>query len=384
MCKTKSLILFLLISISSISQTIEDISFGTDVALEIVTWNIENFPKNNQTTIDYVKRIIIALDADVYAIQEVSDSNSFNQLINALPNYDGYITSDKFRGLAFIYKKSTIQINNAYEIYNSTTFWSPFPRYPMVLDFNFKNEQFILINNHLKCCGDGILNTSNTSDEENRRLNAVRLLKEYIDAYLTSKNVILTGDLNDILTDNSSNNVFQEFINDTQNYTFADMSIATGNTTNWSYPSWPSHLDHILITNELFDEFQQNTTVTTTIKLEEYVGGWNTYKSNISDHRPVALKFIPSTTLKIDEATQSNLQFANYPNPFNKQTTFSFKGIEGEKWLIIYDAFGRKMVDIRFDEDTFTLNTENYPKGFYFSKLITINRVIKTIKLIKQ
>ena len=32
------------------------------------------------------------------------------------------------------------------------------------------------------------------------------------------------------------------------------MDIAYSSSSNWSYPSWPSHLDHILLTNELFDE----------------------------------------------------------------------------------------------------------------------------------
>ncbi|SVD40514.1 uncharacterized protein METZ01_LOCUS393368, partial [marine metagenome] len=54
-------------------------------------------------------------------------------------------------------------------------------------------------------------------------------------------------------------------------------------------PTWPSHLDHILITNELFDELDNSDIQT--IKIDEYLdGGWNEYDQNISDHRPVALK----------------------------------------------------------------------------------------------
>jgi len=41
------------------------------------------------------------------------------------------------------------------------------------------------------------------------------------------------------------------FIND-PNYTFADLHIAEGPIENWSFPT-AFHLDHILITNELFD-----------------------------------------------------------------------------------------------------------------------------------
>ena len=68
-----------------------------------------------------------------------------------------------------------------------------------------------------------------------------------MDSLLHDKKVILLGDLNDILTDSPQNNIFNSFINDTTNYLFVDMDIAINSSSNWSYPSWPSHLDHILI-----------------------------------------------------------------------------------------------------------------------------------------
>ena len=39
---------------------------------------------------------------------------------------------------------------------------------------------------------------------------------------------------------------------------FVDLEIAYGSSTNWSYPTWPSHLDHICITNELFQDFEED------------------------------------------------------------------------------------------------------------------------------
>ena len=40
------------------SQGLGDLSFGTDESFEVMTWNIEWFPKNGQTTIDSVSTII--------------------------------------------------------------------------------------------------------------------------------------------------------------------------------------------------------------------------------------------------------------------------------------------------------------------------------------
>ena len=283
--------MIILIISFTLSQDFENLYFGAENDLDIITWNIEWFPKNDQITINYVTQIIEALDVDIIAMQELSDTILFNQMLNSLPEFQAYYESSWFAGLAYIYKLETIEINEIYEIYTSYPYWSPFPRSPMVMDMNFMEENYIIINNHFKCCGDGILNSDNENDEEMRRYIASSLLKQYVDTYLPNNKVIILGDLNDILTDEIDNNVFQMFLNDEQNYLFVDMETAQGNTANWSYPNWPSHIDHILITNELFNIFENDNSYNETIKIDDYMdGGFYEYDHNISDHRPVGLK----------------------------------------------------------------------------------------------
>jgi endonuclease/exonuclease/phosphatase family metal-dependent hydrolase len=280
-----------LFTVNVSAQDFDELEFGTDSTFEILTWNIEWFPKNGQITVDYVTQIIQALEIDVLAIQEVSDTLLFNQMLDELTGYESYYQSAWFAGLAYIYKTNAIEINDIYEIYTTAPYWSPFPRSPMVMDMTYLGENIIIINNHFKCCGDGYLDLDDPDDEETRRYLASNLLKEYIDTNFSNNNVIVLGDLNDILTDDTENNVFQIILNDTENYLFADMEIAAGNSSEWSYPWWPSHIDHILITNELFDEFENESSKVQTIKIDEFMdGGFDEYYENISDHRPVALK----------------------------------------------------------------------------------------------
>ncbi len=282
----KNILLFVFISALYLHD-FDELYFGTDNALDIITWNIERFPKNGNTTIDYVTQIIKAIDVDVIAMQELDNRNSFDQMINDLNEYNGYYESTWFAGLAYIYNNETIQINNIYEIFTTSPYWNAFPRSPMVMDMNFMGKNYIIINNHYKCCGDDNLNLNDESDEENRRYIANTLLKGYIEDNLPNENVILLGDLNDNLTDSYSDNVFKMFLNDSDNYLFADYEIAQGSISDWSYPSWPSHLDHILITNELFDVFE----IIETVRIDYFMdGGFNDYNQNISDHRPVAIK----------------------------------------------------------------------------------------------
>ena len=322
--------LCLLLSTNLQSQDLEDLSFGEDNSLDIATWNIEWFPKNGQTTVEYVAEIIEQLDLDILAIQEVDNTLLFDELLDNLPAYTGYYESEWFAGLAYIYKTEEVVINDIYEIYTTSPYWSAFPRSPMVMDMNFMGENYFLINNHFKCCGDGILDFNDEGDEEKRRYNAANLLKEYIDTNLSENNVLVVGDLNDDIAEASQNNVFQMILDDTDNYLFVDIGIATSISSEWSYPSWPSHLDHILITNELFDELDDSENyfftdieiaegsssewsfpnwpshldhilITNelfdmfdyieTIKIDNFMdGGFSEYDQNISDHRPVALK----------------------------------------------------------------------------------------------
>ena len=63
-----------LLAITSIqlsAQTFENLDISSAEGLEILTWNIEWFPKSGATTVGYVKDIIEGVNADIYAIQEI-------------------------------------------------------------------------------------------------------------------------------------------------------------------------------------------------------------------------------------------------------------------------------------------------------------------------
>ncbi|MCK5692538.1 MAG: endonuclease/exonuclease/phosphatase family protein [Bacteroidales bacterium] len=378
------LLCLLLFEYSSSAQSIEDLSFGTDSTFEVMTWNIEWLPKNGQTTIDYLVEIIEALDVDLLAIQEVDNIDVFEQMIESLDAYDGYLESSYFAGLAYIYKPGTIQINDIYEIYTTSPYWSPFPRSPMVMDIDFMNERFIIINNHFKCCGDGILNSSNPDDEETRRYTASNLLKDYIDTNFPNENTIVLGDLNDILSDDAENNVFQMFLDDSENYLFADYEIAFGNESEWSYPSWPSHIDHILITNELFDLFESWGSAIQTIKIDEYLtGGWEEYDQNVSDHRPLALKLSMDSNVGVADFPAASMHFTNYPNPFNSETTFSFVIPDEPAVLEIVNVQGQMVYSekIPLGKTSIIWDANGLPEGIYFARLRGNSGDLATLKL---
>ena len=222
-------------------------------------------------------------------MQEIESETDFNNLLDKLDDWEGYRANSAYYNidLAYLYKSNLIikNINEIEELndYNLT-------RTPLLIEVFWGGQSIYIINNHYKCCGNGVIENI-YSDEEYRRRQACFLTKNYIDSNLYDKNVILLGDFNDDLMDPDSSNVFDIFIKDDGNYQFVDMGIAFGSSTNWSYPGFPSHLDHILITNELFDEFDNTLSTVQIIHVEDYFeGGWNEYVNFISDHRPVGLK----------------------------------------------------------------------------------------------
>lgn len=273
---------------TGIDSSFSSINIGTDSTFDIITWNIENFPKQN-STVDYLLELIPILNVDIIALQEIESATDFQNLINSLDNYDGILTNSALYNinLALLYS-TDLEIDSTYEIF--TDDWWSFPRSPLVAHVIWDEKDIYIINNHFKA------NENDSTEDEARRNSASENLEDYVNEYLSGENVIILGDLNDELNEDPSNNVFQNFINDASNFKFTDMDIAYSSSSNWSYPSWPSHLDHILITNELFDEFENEGSSVQTIRLEEYFdNGWTDYEKYISDHRPVglSLKFNP-------------------------------------------------------------------------------------------
>jgi exonuclease III len=378
-------LIFLLIPFASVwAQTLEDLDFGTEETLDIVTWNIEFFPKNDQTTLQYVVEIIEAIDADIIAIQEVDDYFYFNDLVDFLSEYDGYYQSSNNRGLAYLYKPDIISINAAYELFIASPESHNFPRYPMVLDIDYYQERVVLINNHYKCCGDGQLELDDNWDEETRRYNANLLLKNYIDSQLTNTPVVLLGDLNDILTDIPEDNVFQNFLDDSSNYQFVDFEIATGPSSNFSYPSWPSHIDHILITKELFLPFMADGGGVETIKIDEFLaGGFSEYDQNVSDHRPVGMHVVLPQILST-EGIKAPL-FVTAKNPMGDILTLYLNRLETAIFVEIYTTLGQLVYrqKVQNPGNNIALNTSQLSEGLFIAIITNADHNRSIIKLKK-
>lgn len=256
---------------------------GTENTIDIISFNVQGFPKAGYASIAALADLIKAMDPDVVALQEVASEADFNTLVDLMPGWIGAfypINNDEWN-LAYLIRVSEQEtINGSLRtLFEGDSY--AFPRPPLEIKVRHRKSgrEITLINLHLKCC-EG-------QDNENRRRSASEKLKEYLDQQKPDDAVVMLGDYNDEITSASgTESPFLNFINDDSSYRFADMAIALGSRLWWSYPSWPSHIDHIMVTDELFESIDTTMVIKASPCYPEY-------EEVISDHRPLMITITP-------------------------------------------------------------------------------------------
>ncbi|MBE7652481.1 InlB B-repeat-containing protein [Tenacibaculum finnmarkense] len=311
-------------------------AISKDKTLDIVTWNIEWFgdqtnspaagnPNSDEIQKEKVKEVLLGLDADVIAVQEIADIILFKKLVTELPAYD-FILSNAFsypnnttgtpQKLGFIYKKSVVNFKSStpllkaihpYYNGNDESAIQDFPHPTKASFFASGRLPFLMtadvtLNNTTEEVSFIVLHAraNNNSDAQNRydmRKYDIEVLKKELDTNFSTKNVVLLGDYNDdvdqtVVRVNTSTSTYDAFIQDPTNYTITTTALSKAGFR--SYPSFPNLIDHITISNELNDNYLSGSEK---VHYELYN---NEYTKTASDHLPVSvrLKFIGNYTVK--------------------------------------------------------------------------------------
>jgi len=294
------LVTCMLLLLSSCSQRVLDSTYaegdtdsllvnpvGTASAFELATWNIENFPKNGIETVDLLRILILNLDIDLIAVQEISDVQSFNTMLSGMPGWRGVLSPDVYafggyQKTGIIYKSGFVSVSSAHNIFTDDSY--AFPRPPLAAYVEVKDNSgtrfnFNLIVLHLKALsGD---------DNEARRLAACNQLKEFMDTEISAgadSDFVVMGDWNDEVSDPPDQNVFTTILNSPDQYTFLTLNLSG----QYSYISstYKSMIDHILVSKSVLKSYASGHTQV--LYLDEEV---NNFNNQISDHRPVTASF---------------------------------------------------------------------------------------------
>lgn len=296
-------------------------SVPPDGVLETVTWNLLGFgtgftgPSDWDLQTKNIVEVVDSLDADLYAFQEVANQDALNDIVQYMNGYKGFTASHVPRDqkMAFVYNTNAIDslevgsINDAVvgEAYQDEWdyYWAS-GRTPLFFRFHYTYEdatqEFYAVVIHGKAnTGD---NAQEYAEAYKRRKKAAEGLYYYLKDNKPDANIILLGDYNDDVDksiyyeEENGDRVYQEtpydeFVEDTDNFDVITKKLSdAGESASINYEDI---IDHITISDELFDEHVPNSTLIHDPR--EYI---DDYGNTTSDHLPVWAKFDITTTSK--------------------------------------------------------------------------------------
>ena len=363
---------------------------GSAATLDVGTWNILSFgndgqPPEDETQIANAAEVIRQSGIDLWSIQEVEDAADFDLLVDALgEGWAGELdVSSSNLHVAYIYKTDVIEVRRISNIL--TQYSSEFAgRRPLQIEaeVTLPDTTFtaIFIALHMKCCGD--------AQSWQRRQEASNQLKIHLDTFFADMPVIVLGDFNDELTHSISSghpSPFAGFVSDTQAYFFTTQSLYKDGKNTYcssSACSSGSTIDHILITDELFDAYIDGSTDTYDEVLDSQ-NGIPSYKSTTSDHLPVFARFQFSEVTGTESLPDDDFRIHSiFPNPIHHaaQVEYSLPGT-GRVSIRIFDVLGRTRHTLEdrlmsAGSHMLHLNDIALPSGAYMLHLQTEERTL--------
>lgn len=276
---------------------------GTSSTLDFATWNLEWFgdtsrgPSNEDLQLDNASFVISGLDMDVWSVQEITSTSHFNDLLDSLEGYDGFLANDPivqsdsayyddFGGneqkLGLIYKPDLITVNSAKVIltnYDYEFAGRPPVEVQLTANVDGQSADIVAILIHAKCCTD--------DESYNRKSAGATALKSYLDTTWPGANVIVFGDFNDDIDTSISTgreSVYKAFVDDATDYTFPTKVLSDNGIS--STVDYPDVIDHHLNSDELYSLYVDGSV--TSFQPEDYV---TNYGNTTSDHYPVITRY---------------------------------------------------------------------------------------------
>ncbi|RKS90349.1 putative secreted protein (Por secretion system target) [Flavobacterium limicola] len=402
---------------------------------DIATYNLEFFgsnvigstgtefgPTDDALQIENVAKVINTLNADVYAVQEISDDaaldvliqkisingKTFDKVISPVWSYSFNAPTPDFpaQKLVVLYntktttvKKSRVMFSKLFDDIraekttlpnypggNSASFYSS-GRLPQMVEIETNiggvKKDIKIINIHARA------NSGTDIARYNMRKYDAELLKDSLDVHYPDANLIILGDYNDdvdesVIAGNPSS--YQKMVEDVSRYNPLTLEISKVGA--FSYLSSGGFLDHIIISNELTTDYVANSTTVYDARLDV-----PNYVNTTSDHGPVIARFElkADSTLSTNDLTATNgLSVVAYPNPASESFSVVINSENKEDLkLNIYDILGRSMgAPIKLksvsNSNATHIDIAKLPVGIYIYTLSNGNKVVFKDKIVKK
>lgn len=404
-------------------------SLPKEDTFDVVTYNLEFFgapttaygPVDKTLQLENVAKVMNKLDADVYVVQEVSsdaqidaliqkiniNGKTFDKTISTSWSYSWDPTSDPSyppQKLVVLYNTKTATVKATKVMFkdlydevragtktltnypggNGSSFFSSgrLP-YMVQIETNLGGTKKLLnlVDLHARA------NSGTDITKYNQRKYDSQVLKDSLDQYYANSNLIILGDYNDdvkasVITPNPSS--YNMFVDDTENYTALTLEISKAGA--YSFLSSGGFLDHITISNELNDQYIQNS-----IAVYDPRTDITSYTTTTSDHGPVIARFeLKGTLSTIDYELKNGYLVKAFPNPTTDVLNVVVKtSTDKNLKLKIYDISGHLVsnsIEINATQDlsTTVIPVSYLSSGIYVYTLSENNKVVYKGKIIKK
>lgn len=410
-------------------------SLPKEDTFDVVTYNLEFFgapttaygPADKTLQLENVAKVMNKLDADVYVVQEVSsdaqidaliqkintNGKTFDKTISTSWSYSWDPTSDPSyppQKLVVLYNTKTTSVKSTKVLFkdlydqlrantvvlpnypgtgtnqaNDDSFFSS-GRLPYMVtietNLNGVKKEINLVDLHARA------NSGSDLLKYNQRKYDAEYLKQSLDTDYPDANIIILGDYNDdvkasVVTPNPSS--YQAFVTDTNNYKALTLEISMAGA--YSFLSSGGFLDHIMISNELINQYVVNSTA-----VYDPRNDITNYTTTTSDHGPVIARFnLKEDVLStIDFETKNGYFVQAFPNPVSDVVNVSVKTTTDRNLkLRFYDISGHLVgnpVEVNATQDlsTTAIPVSYLRSGIYVYTLTENNKVVYKGKIIKK
>jgi hypothetical protein len=249
---------------------------GTADAIDIATWNIENFPRTADTP-RVMADLITSLGLDLVAVQEIASVEAFDELVARLPQHEGLLSSHQYgdgnyQKVGFIYRADLMQLDGGALLFDDQGF--DFPRPPLQVAVTAGDVTFLAISMHLKAgIGD--------ADRDRRRAAMITLeahVRDVVEAG-SEDEVIILGDYNERVDTEEGREVFAPFLDAPGDYALRTLEPAESGVVTY-LPFGGRFIDHVITTTGLAGEMSAADPIVP--PLHEQLGSYEI----VSDHLP--------------------------------------------------------------------------------------------------
>ncbi len=253
-----------------------------DPSIRVLTWNLEHFPKTENTVAGIVS-VLEQTKPDIVGVQEIDDLSQWEQLDQTLSEYGAITASsgDGFARVGLLYRQARVNLGEVETLFANDSYAFPRPVLKArVRSVENPEHDFVF----------GVVHLKATLDDESlaRRRDACEKLDLWVRTAAQNgvdSEFVIAGDWNDQLTDSAQYNAFGPLLT-LEGSSFLTLPLEQQGA--FSYLPFESFIDHVFV----FGDPTLGTSDAQVVAADEFVP---LYEANVSDHLPVlaTLRFAP-------------------------------------------------------------------------------------------